>query len=190
MGGAPCGCCYAFGGVAGVEAANALYTGGQLTTLSEQEIVDCDGLDYGCDGGWGGWDGGARVTCALSCCCPPTPPPPYSIQTPALPSPTTTTAGGDFTNVFTWIQENGGIDSDADWPYLARETRCHNKQRKRWVALRGWGEGVGGQWGLWGSLSPPIICCLHGPASWHPAGLSQPPGMPSPSPIPLAIIFP
>ena len=42
-------------------------------------------------------------------------------------------AGGDFTNVFKWIQGNGGIDSDADWPYLARETRCHNKQRKRWV---------------------------------------------------------
>ena len=62
VGGAPCGCCYAFGGVAGVEAANALYTGGQLTTLSEQEIVDCDGLDYGCDGGllreWGGRGGG------------------------------------------------------------------------------------------------------------------------------------
>jgi hypothetical protein len=42
-------CCYAFGGLAGVEAANTLYTG-ELTTLSEQEIVDCDGLDYGCDG--------------------------------------------------------------------------------------------------------------------------------------------
>ena len=55
VGGAPCGCCYAFGGIAGVEAANALYTGGQLTTLSEQEIVDCDGLDYGCDGGWVEW---------------------------------------------------------------------------------------------------------------------------------------
>lgn len=50
VGGAPCGCCYAFGGMAGVEAANSLYTG-QLTTLSEQEIVDCDELDYGCDGG-------------------------------------------------------------------------------------------------------------------------------------------
>ncbi|KAL4436130.1 hypothetical protein ABPG77_005578 [Micractinium sp. CCAP 211/92] len=50
VGGAPCGCCYAFGGMAGVEAANALYTG-ELTTLSEQEIVDCDELDYGCDGG-------------------------------------------------------------------------------------------------------------------------------------------
>lgn len=50
VGGAPCGCCYAFGGMAGVEAANTLFTG-ELTTLSEQEIVDCDKLDYGCDGG-------------------------------------------------------------------------------------------------------------------------------------------
>ncbi|KAL4422406.1 hypothetical protein ABPG75_008603 [Micractinium tetrahymenae] len=50
VGGAPCGCCYAFGGMSGVEAANTLYTG-ELTTLSEQEIVDCDELDYGCDGG-------------------------------------------------------------------------------------------------------------------------------------------
>ena len=39
-----------FGGMAGIEAANALYTG-ELVTLSEQEIVDCDELDYGCDGG-------------------------------------------------------------------------------------------------------------------------------------------
>ncbi|KAI7837182.1 hypothetical protein COHA_008975 [Chlorella ohadii] len=50
VGGAPCGCCYAFGGIAGVEAANTLYTG-QRTTLSEQEIVSCDEYDYGCDGG-------------------------------------------------------------------------------------------------------------------------------------------
>ena len=48
-GGAPCGCCYAFGGMAGIEAANTLYTG-ELTTLSEQEIVDCDQYDYGCNG--------------------------------------------------------------------------------------------------------------------------------------------
>ena len=35
--------------MAGIEAANTLYTG-ELTTLSEQEIVDCDQYDYGCNG--------------------------------------------------------------------------------------------------------------------------------------------
>ncbi|KAL6769398.1 hypothetical protein ACKKBG_A30845 [Auxenochlorella protothecoides x Auxenochlorella symbiontica] len=49
--GSKCGCCFAFSGVAGIEAANALYTGGDLVTLSEQQIVDCDAYDWGCDGG-------------------------------------------------------------------------------------------------------------------------------------------
>lgn len=49
--GSKCGCCFAFSGVAGVEAVNALYSGGDLTTLSEQQIVDCDSYDWGCDGG-------------------------------------------------------------------------------------------------------------------------------------------
>lgn len=48
--GSKCGCCFAFAGVAGVEAANTLYSG-ELTTLSEQQIVDCDPYDWGCDGG-------------------------------------------------------------------------------------------------------------------------------------------
>lgn len=75
-----------------MEAANALYSG-ELTTLSEQEIVDCDQYDYGCD-------------------------------------------GGDFSNVFKWVLENGGLSTDAAWPYLARETRCHNKRMKRCAS--GW----------------------------------------------------
>lgn len=75
-----------------MEAANALYSG-ELTTLSEQEIVDCDQYDYGCD-------------------------------------------GGDFSNVFKWVLENGGVSTDAAWPYLARETRCHNKRMKRCAS--GW----------------------------------------------------
>ena len=35
--GSKCGCCFAFGGIAGVESANALYTG-EVVTLSEQEV--------------------------------------------------------------------------------------------------------------------------------------------------------
>ena len=39
-------------------------------------------------------------------------------------------AGGDFRNVFRWVIHNG-IDTDADWPYEAEATVCHNKRVKR-----------------------------------------------------------
>lgn len=39
-------------------------------------------------------------------------------------------AGGDFRNVFRWVIHNG-IDTDADWPYEAEATACHNKRVKR-----------------------------------------------------------
>eukprot|EP00887_Chlorella_sp_A99_P002088 scaffold21.g2088.t1 len=85
--GSPCGCCYAFSGVAALEAANALYTG-KPVALSEQEIVDCDFLDYGCD-------------------------------------------GGDFATVFKWTVENGGIDTEEDYPYLGHEARCKYKKARK-----------------------------------------------------------
>ena len=69
-------------------------------------------------------------------------------RAPHLP---TAHAGGDFSNVFKWIIENGGVSSDAAWPYLARETRCHNRMVKKCV----W-RGLAGAvlvW-LWGSLRP------------------------------------
>nr|GEZ07653.1 low-temperature-induced cysteine proteinase-like [Tanacetum cinerariifolium] len=70
-----CGSCWAFSVVGAIESAHALVTG-ELIRLSEQELIDCDNFDYGCD-------------------------------------------GGNMDNAFRWVIKNGGIDTEADYPYTS-----------------------------------------------------------------------
>lgn len=70
-----CGSCWAFATISAVESINAIATG-DLVSLSEQELVSCDGFNYGCD-------------------------------------------GGDMDLAMGWIIENGGVDTESDYPYTS-----------------------------------------------------------------------
>jgi hypothetical protein len=74
------GGCWAFSAVAAIEGINAIATG-NLVSLSEQEIIDCDAQDSGCD-------------------------------------------GGQMEDAFRFVIGNGGIDTEADYPFIGTDGTC------------------------------------------------------------------
>ena len=86
-----CGSCWAFSVVGHLEALYFLKYG-EHKTFSEQQLVDCDSYDDGCD-------------------------------------------GGEFLPAYKWIKENGGLESDSDYPYEAKDQTCSQDKSKNIVNI-------------------------------------------------------
>jgi KDEL-tailed cysteine endopeptidase len=76
-----CGSCWSFSATGAIEGAYGIKYGSQAysTGFSEQELVSCDNVDAGCNGGW-------------------------------------------MDDAFTWAKKNGGLPTEADYPYTSGTT--------------------------------------------------------------------
>ncbi|GMP72169.1 hypothetical protein CsSME_00030291 [Camellia sinensis var. sinensis] len=90
-----CGSCWAFSSTGAMEGINTLVTG-DLISLSEQELVDCDTTNDGCEGGYMDY-------------------------------------------AFEWVISNGGIDTEADYPYTGEDGNCNTtKEKTYYVTIDGY----------------------------------------------------
>ena len=88
-----CGSCWAFSAVANIEGLHQIQSG-KLVAFSESELVDCDNVDKGCNGGL-------------------------------------------MDNAFKWLHENGGLNTEDDYPYEAKKEKCNIKKDKFRVKIAG-----------------------------------------------------
>lgn len=90
-----CGSCWSFSTTGAIEGINAISTG-DLISLSEQELVDCDSTNDGCEGGYMDY-------------------------------------------AFEWVIENGGIDTEANYPYTGEDGTCNTtKEGYKVVTIDGY----------------------------------------------------
>ncbi|XP_042503946.1 low-temperature-induced cysteine proteinase-like [Macadamia integrifolia] len=90
-----CGSCWSFSSTGAMEGINAIVSG-ELISLSEQELVDCDTTNDGCDGGYMDY-------------------------------------------AFEWVINNGGINSESNYPYTGLDGTCNvTKEKIKVVSIDGY----------------------------------------------------